>query len=146
MKSVIIDGARTPIGKMGGALASFKATDLGGFALKEALNRSQLDPEAVDEVIMGNVLQAGVGQLPSRQAMHAAGIPWEVKTETINKVCASGMRAVTMADLSIRSGEAEVVLAGGMESMSNAPYYMPKARFGAGWAIPRLLMEWFMMD
>ncbi len=131
MKSVIIDGARTPIGKMGGALASFKATDLGGFALKEALNRSQLDPEAVDEVIMGNVLQAGVGQLPSRQAMHAAGIPWEVKTETINKVCASGMRAVTMADLSIRSGEAEVVLAGGMESMSNAPYYMPKARFGA---------------
>ncbi|KQL58851.1 MULTISPECIES: acetyl-CoA C-acetyltransferase [Bacillaceae] len=131
MKSVIIDGARTPIGKMGGALASFKATDLGGFALKEALTRSQLDPEAVDEVIMGHVLQAGVGQLPSRQAMHAAGIPWEVKTETINKVCASGMRAVTMADLSIRSGEAEVVLAGGMESMSNAPYYMPKARFGA---------------
>ncbi|MFB4213585.1 acetyl-CoA C-acetyltransferase [Shouchella sp. JSM 1781072] len=131
MKSVIIDGARTPIGKMGGVLSSFKAPELGGLVLKETLKRSKLQPDAVDEVIMGNVLQAGVGQLPSRQAMHAAGIPWDVKTETINKVCASGMRAVTMADVAIRAGEAEVILAGGMESMSNAPYYMPKARFGA---------------
>lgn len=131
MKSVIIDGARTPIGKMGGVLSSFKAPELGGLVLKETLKRSKLQPDAVDEVIMGNVLQAGVGQLPSRQAMHAAGIPWNVKTETINKVCASGMRAITMADVAIRAGEAEVILAGGMESMSNAPYYMPKARFGA---------------
>lgn len=131
VKTVIVSGARTPIGKMGGALSTLKATELGGVALKEALKRAEIKPNQVDEVIMGNVLQAGVGQLPSRQAMHEAGIPWNVRTETINKVCASGMRAVTLADLAIRSSEAEVVLAGGMESMSNAPYYMPKARFGA---------------
>ncbi|MBM7840615.1 acetyl-CoA C-acetyltransferase [Alkalihalobacillus xiaoxiensis] len=131
MKTVIVSGARTPIGKMGGALASLKATELGGIALKEALKRGDIATDQVDEVIMGNVLQAGVGQLPSRQAMQHAGLPWSVKTETINKVCASGMRAITMADVAIRANEAEVILAGGMESMSNAPYYMPKARFGA---------------
>ncbi|GAF16837.1 LOW QUALITY PROTEIN: 3-ketoacyl-CoA thiolase [Bacillus sp. JCM 19046] len=127
MKTVIVSGARTPIGKMGGALASLKATELGGIALKEALKRGDIATDQVDEVIMGNVLQAGVGQLPSRQAMQHAGLPWSVKTETINKVCASGMRAITMADVAIRANEAEVILAGGMESMSNAPYYMPKA-------------------
>lgn len=131
MKTVIVSGARTPIGKMGGALSSLKATELGGIVLKEALKRGKIDSSQVDEVIMGNVLQAGVGQLPSRQAMHLAELPWSVKTETINKVCASGMRAITMADVAIRANEAEVILAGGMESMSNAPYYMPKARFGA---------------
>ncbi len=137
MKTVIVSGARTPIGKMGGALASLKATELGGIALKEALKRGDIATDQVDEVIMGNVLQAGVGQLPSRQAMQHAGLPWSVKTETINKVCASGMRAITMADVAIRANEAEVILAGGMESMSNAPYYMPKAGSGQEWEIRR---------
>lgn len=131
MKTAIVSGARTPIGKMGGVLSSLKASELGGIVLEEALKRAQVNAETVDEVIMGQVLQAGAGQLPSRQAAHAAGIPWRAKTETINKVCASGMRAVTLGDLSIRAGEASTVLAGGMESMSNAPYYMKKARFGA---------------
>ncbi|WP_059104168.1 acetyl-CoA C-acetyltransferase [Shouchella shacheensis] len=131
MKTVIVSGARTPIGKFGGSLASFKAAELGGVALKETLTRGDWQAENVDEVIMGNVLQAGQGQLPSRQAQEAAGIPWSVRTQTVNKVCASGMRAITLGDNSIRVGESEVVLAGGMESMSNAPYYAPKARFGA---------------
>jgi acetyl-CoA C-acetyltransferase len=129
-KTVILDGARTPFGKFGGALSSFKAAELGGIVLKEALKRSGVSPEDVQEVIVGNVLQGGQGQIPSRQAARNAGIPWNVKTETINKVCASGMRSVTLADQIIRAGDEEVIVAGGMESMSNAPYILPKARFG----------------
>lgn len=129
-KTVIIDGARTPFGKLGGTLASLSASDLGGLAIKEALTRADVQTEAVDEVIMGNVLQAGQGQIPSRQAAVKGGLPWKVKTETVNKVCASGMRSVSLADQLIRLGDEEVIIAGGMESMSNAPYYLPKGRFG----------------
>ncbi|VEF46433.1 acetyl-CoA acetyltransferase [Bacillus freudenreichii] len=129
-RSAIIEGARTPFGKLGGGLSSLSASDLGGVAVKEALERSNVNPEDVDEVILGTVLQGGQGQIPSRQAAEKAGIPWEVKTETINKVCASGMRAVTLADQIIRAGDEEVIVAGGMESMSNAPYMLPKARWG----------------
>lgn len=129
-KTVIIDGARTAFGKFGGSLSTFSASDLGAAAIKEALHRAQVNPEDVQEVIMGNVLQAGQGQIPSRQAAKKAGIPYHVKSETINKVCASGMRSVTLADQIIRLGDEELIVAGGMESMSNAPYYLPKARFG----------------
>ena len=129
-KTVIIDGARTAFGKFGGALSSFTASDLGAAAIKEALKRSQENPEDVQEVNKGNVLQAGQGQIPSRQAAKKAGIPYHVKSETINKVCASGLRSVTLADQIIRLGDEELIVAGGMESMSNAPYYLPKARFG----------------
>ncbi|MCF6138941.1 acetyl-CoA C-acetyltransferase [Pseudalkalibacillus berkeleyi] len=129
-KTVIVSGVRTPFGKFGGALSSLTASQLGGTAIKEALVRAGIEPKDVDEVIMGCVLQAGQGQIPSRQAANHAGIPWEVKTETVNKVCASGMRSVTMADQIIRAGDEEVIVAGGMESMSNAPYMMPKARWG----------------
>ncbi|MBH0230557.1 acetyl-CoA C-acetyltransferase [Halobacillus yeomjeoni] len=129
-KTVIVSGARTPFGKFGGGLAPLTAAQLGGIAIKAALERANLKAEDVNEVIMGTVLQGGQGQLPSRQASREAGIPWHVKTETVNKVCASGMRSVTMADQFIRLGEEEVIVAGGMESMSNAPYFMPKARWG----------------
>lgn len=129
-RTVILDGARTPFGKFGGALSSLTASDLGGIAIKEALAKANVEAEAVNEVIIGTVLQAGQGQIPSRQAATKAGISWNVKTETINKVCASGMRSVTLADQLIRLGDEEVIVAGGMESMSNAPYYMPKGRFG----------------
>ena len=122
-KTVILDGARTPVGKFQGGLSRFTASDLGGLAIKEALKRAIIEPKQVQEVIMGTVLQAGQGQIPSRQAAAKADIPWSVPTETINKVCASGMRAVTLADQLIRLGEIEVAVAGGMESMSNAPYY-----------------------
>ncbi|MCF7616227.1 acetyl-CoA C-acetyltransferase [Bacillus sonorensis] len=130
VKTVIIDGARTPFGKLGGALQAKTASELGGIALKEALKRSGVSPEDIDEVIMGSVLQGGQGQLPSRQAARHAGLPWDVKTETINKVCASGLRSVTIADQIIRAGDADVIAAGGMESMSNAPYILKKARWG----------------
>ena len=129
-KTVILDGARTAFGKFGGALSSLTASDLGGIAIKEALTRAGIDAVEVDEVIMGTVLQAGQGQIPSRQAATKAGIPWSVKTETINKVCASGMRSVSLADQLIRLGDEEIIVAGGMESMSGAPYYLPKGRFG----------------
>ncbi|MBG9451942.1 acetyl-CoA acetyltransferase [Cytobacillus firmus] len=129
-KTVILSGVRTPFGKFAGGLSSFTASDLGGFAVKEALNRAGVNPEDVDEVILGTVLQGGQGQIPSRQAARKAGLPWEVKTETINKVCASGMRSVTLGDQIIRAGDEEVIVAGGMESMSNAPYILPKARWG----------------
>lgn len=129
-RSVIVAGARTPFGKFGGALSSLTAADLGGIAIKEAMRRAGVQPEEVEEVILGTVLQGGQGQIPSRQAARKAGIPWEVKTETINKVCASGMRAITLADQIIRAGDEEVIVAGGMESMSNAPYILPKARWG----------------
>ncbi|QTN00892.1 acetyl-CoA C-acetyltransferase [Sediminibacillus dalangtanensis] len=129
-KSVIVAGSRTPFGKLGGALSTLTAAQLGGRAIAAALQQSNLEPKKVDEVIMGTVLQGGQGQLPSRQAAREAGIPWEVKTETINKVCASGMRSVTLADQLIRLGEEEIIIAGGMESMSNAPYFLPNARNG----------------
>ncbi|WLR50749.1 acetyl-CoA C-acetyltransferase [Bacillus tianshenii] len=129
-RTVIVGGARTPFGKFGGALSSLTASELGGLAIKEALVRAGVAPEDVGEVLMGNVLQAGQGQIPSRQASRNAGIPWEVQTETINKVCASGMRSVSLGDQIIRCGDQEVIVAGGMESMSNAPYFLPKARWG----------------
>jgi acetyl-CoA C-acetyltransferase len=129
-KTVILGGARTPFGKFGGGLSSFTASELGGFVVKEALNRADIQSEDVQEVILGTVLQGGQGQIPSRQAANHAGLPWRVRTETINKVCASGMRSVTLADQIIRAGDEEVIVAGGMESMSNAPYILPKARWG----------------
>ena len=129
-KTVIVGGVRTPFGRFGGGLSSLTASELGGIAIKEALERSGVAVDQVDEVIMGNVLQAGQGQIPSRQAARQAGLPWDIKTETINKVCASGLRSVTLADQIIRSGDEEVIVAGGMESMSNAPYLLPKARWG----------------
>ncbi|UJA19579.1 acetyl-CoA C-acetyltransferase [Thermoleophilia bacterium SCSIO 60948] len=129
-KTVILGTARTPFGKMGGGLASLGAEQLGGRAISAALERSGVAPEQVEQVVYGQVLQAGQGQIPSRQAQIEAGIPKEVSSETINKVCASGMRSLGLADLSIRAGEVEVAVAGGMESMSNAPYLLPNARFG----------------
>ncbi len=129
-RTVILGTARTPFGKMGGALASKGATELGGQAISAALERSNVEPDQVQQVIYGQVLQAGQGQIPSRQAQIEAGIPKEVPSETINKVCASGMRAIGVADLAVRAGELEVGVAGGMESMSNAPYLLPGARFG----------------
>lgn len=128
--TVIVSGARTPFGKLGGKLSSLTASQLGGIAVKEALQRANIQPKDVEEVILGTVLQGGQGQIPSRQAARSAGIPWEVKTETINKVCASGMRSVTLADQIIRAGDEQLIVAGGMESMSNAPYFLPKARWG----------------
>lgn len=129
-RTVILSGVRTPFGKFGGALSSLTASQLGGVAVKEAIARAGVNPEDVQEVILGTVLQGGQGQIPSRQAAREAGLPWEVKTETINKVCASGMRSVTLGDQIIRAGDEELVVAGGFESMSNAPYILPKGRWG----------------
>ncbi len=129
-KTVILGTARTPIGKLGGGLASLDATDLGGMAIQAALERADVAPDEVQHVIMGQVLQAGQGQIPSRQAQIKAGIPKEVSSETINKVCASGVRAAGIIDAQIRAGDIEVAVGGGMESMSNAPYLLPNARFG----------------
>jgi acetyl-CoA C-acetyltransferase len=128
--TVILGTARTPFGKMGGTLSSLDATDLGGHVIEAALERSGVDPEQVDQVVFGQVLQAGQGQIPSRQAQIKGGIPREVPSETVNKVCASGMRSIGIADLAIRAGDAEVAVTGGMESMSQAPYLLPGARFG----------------
>ncbi len=127
-KTVILEGARTPFGKLNGSLSGLSATELGGVAIKGALERANVQPEEVEHVLLGMVLQGGQGQLPSRQAARNADIPWQTSTETINKVCASGMRSVALADLLIRAGEKETIVAGGMESMSNAPYILPKAR------------------
>jgi acetyl-CoA C-acetyltransferase len=129
-KTVILGAARTPIGKMGGGLASLDATELGGRAIGAALERAGVEPEQVEHLVMGQVLQAGQGQIPSRQAQIKAGIPNEVSSETINKVCASGLRASVIIDQAIRAGEMEVGVGGGMESMSQAPYLLPQARFG----------------
>jgi len=129
-KTVILGAARTPVGKMGGGLASVDATELGGIAMSCALERAAVEPEQVEHVVMGQVLQAGQGQIPSRQAQIKAGIPKEISSETINKVCASGIRAVGLLDAGIRAGDLEVGLGGGMESMSQAPYLLPQARFG----------------
>jgi acetyl-CoA C-acetyltransferase len=129
-KTVILSAARTPIGKLGGGLASVDATELGATAISAALERADVDPGAVEHVIMGQVIQAGQGQIPSRQAQIKAGIPKEVSSETINKVCASGIRATGLLDAAIRAGDLEVGVGGGMESMSNAPYLLKGARFG----------------
>ncbi len=128
--SVIVAGARTPIGKLSGGLASFAATDLGGFAIKAALDRAGVSPEQVDYVFMGQVLQAGAGQIAARQAAVNAGIPMHVPATTVNKVCLSGLNAIYLADLMIANGDADIVVAGGMESMTNAPYLLPGARAG----------------
>jgi acetyl-CoA C-acetyltransferase len=128
--SYIIAGARTPIGKMSGALASFSAADLGGFAIAAALQRAGVAPHEVEHVIMGQVLMAGQGQVPSRQAASKAGIPMSVPSISINKVCLSGLNAIYLADQMISSGEADIVIAGGMESMTNAPYLAMGARSG----------------
>jgi acetyl-CoA C-acetyltransferase len=129
-KTVILGAARTPFGKLGGALSSLDATDLGGHAIAAALERAEVAPEQVQHVSYGQVLQAGQGQIPSRQAQIKAGIPKEVPSETINKVCASGIRTVTTVDTAIRAGDLDVAVAGGMESMSQAPYLLKDARFG----------------
>jgi acetyl-CoA C-acetyltransferase len=128
--SVILGTARTPFGKMGGGLSSLDATDLGGQVIGAALDRSGVAPEQVEQVVFGQVLQAGQGQIPSRQAQIKGGIPKEVPSETINKVCASGMRSLGLADQAIRAGDSNVAVTGGMESMSQAPYLLPNARFG----------------
>src|SRR5215212_10275298 len=128
--SVILGTARTPFGKMGGGLSSLDATDLGGTVIEAALDRSGVAPEQVEQVVFGQVLQAGQGQIPSRQAQIKGGIPKEVPSETINKVCASGMRSLGLADQAIRAGDSSVAVTGGMESMSQAPYLLPNARFG----------------
>ena len=129
-RSVIVSAVRTPFGKLGGGLAAHPATALGSIVIREALGRAGLEPGEVEYVIMGQVLQAGAGQAPARQAAVGAGIPKEVPADTVNKVCASSIRALEIADLMIRAGGHELVVTGGMESMSNAPYLLPKARFG----------------
>jgi acetyl-CoA C-acetyltransferase len=128
--SVIVAGARTPIGKLSGSLASFTAMDLGGFAIAAALERAGVAPDRVGYVFMGQVLQAGQGQITARQAATKAGVPMSVPATTINKVCLSGLNAIYLADLLIQAGEADVVVAGGMESMTQAPYLLPGARAG----------------
>jgi acetyl-CoA C-acetyltransferase len=129
-KTVILSAARTPIGKLGGGLASVDPTELGGTAIKAALDRAEVAPDQVQHVVMGQVLQAGQGQIPSRQAQIKAEIPKEVSSETINKVCASGIRAACLIDNAIRADDLEVAVGGGMESMSRAPYLLEQARFG----------------
>lgn len=128
--AVIVAGARTPIGKLSGALAGFAAVDLGAVAIAAAVKRAGIGPEDVDYVYMGHVLQAGAGQITARQAAVKAGIPMSVPATTVNKVCLSGLNAIHLADMVISTGQAEVVVAGGMESMSNAPYLLPGARAG----------------
>jgi len=131
MTSVIVDGARTPIGRFGGGFKDQPAVKLGGAAIREALRRSNVPGERIDYVIMGQVIQAGAGQITARQAAVEAGIPKEVPAITINKVCLSGLNAIALADQLIRAGEIQVAVAGGMESMSSAPYLLPSARWGA---------------
>jgi acetyl-CoA C-acetyltransferase len=129
-KTVILSAARTPVGKLGGGLSSVDATKLGATAIQAALERADVAPDEVQHVIMGQVIQAGQGQIPSRQAQVEAGIPKEVSSETVNKVCASGLRASVLLDQAIRAGDLEVGVGGGMESMSRAPYLLQQARFG----------------
>jgi acetyl-CoA C-acetyltransferase len=129
-RSVIVSAVRTPFGRLGGALSDYQATELGSTAIRAALDRAGVDDGEVEYVIMGHVLQGGAGQAPARQATVGAGLPVELPSDTINKVCASSIRAVEMADQMIRAGDHEVIVAGGMESMSNAPYALKKARFG----------------
>src|SRR6186997_3169336 len=128
--SVIIAGARTPIGKLSGGLAGFSGAELGGFAIKAALERAGLSPDQIDYVFMGQVLQAGTGQITARQAAVQAGIPMTVPATTVNKVCLSGLNTIYLADQMIQAGDADIVVAGGMESMTIAPYLLPDARAG----------------
>lgn len=128
---VIVSAARTPFGRFGGGLQPFSATDLGGICIAEAVKRANLLPEQVEYVYMGQVLQGGVGQIPSRQASRKAGLPWEVPSITVNKVCASGLITVALAAQSIMAGNIDIAVAGGMESMSNAPYFSRGVRWGA---------------
>jgi acetyl-CoA C-acetyltransferase len=128
--SVIVAGARTPMGRLLGSLKGFSGADLGGFAIKGALEKAGVSPDQVDYVIMGQVLQAGAGQIPARQAAVKAGIPMTVPALTINKVCLSGINAIAMADQMIRAGEYDIVVAGGQESMTNAPHLLEKSREG----------------
>jgi acetyl-CoA C-acetyltransferase len=129
-RSVIVSAVRTPFGRLGGGLAGYEATELGSIAIRAALDRAGVENEEVEYAIMGQVLQGGAGQAPSRQATIGAGLPIELPSDTINKVCASSIRAVEIADQMIRAGDAQVIVAGGMESMTNAPYVLKKARFG----------------
>ena len=129
-RTVVLSAARTPFGKLGGGLSTVDATELGAKAIEAALERADVAPEQVQHVVMGQVLQAGQGQIPSRQAQIKAGIPKEVSSETVNKVCASSLRAVGIIDQAVRAGDLDLAVAGGMESMSGAPYLLPKARFG----------------
>ena len=129
-RTVILSTARTPFGKMGGSLAPVDATELGGVAIAGALERAGISPDQIDQVSFGQVIQAGQGQIPSRQAQIKGGIPNDVPSETVNKVCASGLRAAGLIDQAVRAGDIETGVAGGMESMSNAPYLLPGARFG----------------
>src|SRR5215470_1631164 len=127
---VLIGAARTPTGKFLGGLSSFTAPQLGAVAIKDAVRRSGMDMEAIEEVIMGNVVSAGIGQAPARQAALLAGLPDDLPAFTVNKVCGSGLKAVMLAAQAIRAGDAQAFVAGGMESMSNTPYLLPKARTG----------------
>src|SRR5438093_6513408 len=129
-RSVIVSAVRTPFGKLGGGLAGYPATELGGIAIRAALDRIELGDDEVEYAILGQVLQGGAGQAPARQAAVGAGLPISLPADTINKVCASSIRAVEIADQMIRSGDHSVIVAGGMESMSNAPHALPRARFG----------------
>src|SRR5437773_602423 len=129
-RSVIVSAVRTPFGRLGGGLKDYEATELGSAVIKAALERIGLEPGEVEYVIMGQVLQGGAGQAPARQAAVGAGLPIQVPADTINKVCASSIRAIEIADSMVRAGDVEVVVTGGMESMSNAPYVLKKARFG----------------
>ena len=138
--SVIVAGARTPMGRLQGSLKSFSGADLGGVAIKAALERSGVAPDQVDYVIMGQVLQAGAGQITARQAAVAAGIPMDVPALTINKVCLSGIDAIALADQLIRAGEFDIVVAGGMESMTNAPHLLSGSRDGVKFG------DWTMID
>src|SRR5437763_9110485 len=128
-RTVILSAVRTPIGRLSGGLSTLPATKLGGIAVREALARADVAGHQVQHVVMGTVLQAGQGQIPSRQAQIEAGIPKEVSSETVNKVCASSVRAAGILDAAIRAGDVEVAVGGGTESLSNAPYLLPKARF-----------------
>lgn len=130
-RSVILGAARTPIGRFGGSLSPLRAADLGAAAIRAAVERAGVSPRRIDEVVMGHVLGAGAGQITARQAAVAAGVPMTVPCAVVNKVCLSGMAAIAMADRSLRLGEAHMAVAGGMESMSNAPYLLPAARWGA---------------
>src|SRR5438094_4907834 len=129
-RSVILAAVRTPFGKLGGGLAGHSATELGAFAIRAALERAEIGSSEPQYVIMGQVLQGGAGQAPARQAAVGAGLPIEMPADTINKVCASSIRAIEIADSMIRAGDVEVVVTGGMESMTNAPYLLKKARLG----------------
>jgi len=129
-RSVIVSAVRTPFGKLGGGLAGYQATELGSIVIKAALERIGLEANEPEYVIMGQVLQAGVGQAPARQAAIGAGLPKETPADSVNKVCASSIRAIQVADAIIRAGDHEVIVTGGMESMSNSPYLLKKARFG----------------